>query len=87
MGGGEVLSLLRTALVVSGGVTPCQGGGGEQWGRGDGGGGEGAVQRRGSGGHQGAGLQAPQKLLVVPAQPLLLGALLLDGLVEVGVFL
>lgn len=43
------------------------------------------MQWGGGGGHEGAGLEAPQKLLIVPTQPLLLGALLLDGLVEVGV--
>lgn len=45
------------------------------------------MQRGGGRGHEGAGLETPQKLLVVPAQPFLLGALLLDGLLEVGVLL
>ncbi len=87
VGGGGVLSLLRAAVAVSGGVAPCYRWGGEQRGWGDGGGGEGAVQRGGGRGHEGAGLETPQKLLVVPTQPLLLRVLLLDGLMEVGVLL
>lgn len=45
------------------------------------------MQRGGGRGHEGAGLETPQKLLVVATQPLLLRALLLDGLMEVGVLL
>lgn len=45
------------------------------------------MQWRGGRGHEGTGLEPPQKLLVVPAQPFLLGALLLDGLVQVGILL
>lgn len=43
------------------------------------------MQWGGGGGHERTGLEAPQQLLVVPTQTLLLGALLLDGLLEVGV--
>lgn len=45
------------------------------------------MQWGGGRGHEGAGLEAPQQLLVVHAQPLLLGALLLDRLLQVGVLL
>lgn len=45
------------------------------------------MQRGGGGGNEGAGLETPEELLVVAAQPLLLGALLLHGLLEVGVLL
>lgn len=45
------------------------------------------MQWGGGRGHEGAGLETPQKLLVVPTQPLLLGALLLHGLMEVGILL
>ncbi len=45
------------------------------------------MQRGGGRGHEGAGLEAPQEFLVVPTQPLFLGGLLLDGLLEVGVLL
>lgn len=45
------------------------------------------MQRRRGRGHEGAGLETPQELLVVATQPLLLGALLLDGVVKVGVLL
>lgn len=45
------------------------------------------MQGGGAGRHQGAGLETPQQLLVVPTQPLLLSVLLLHGLVEVGVLL
>lgn len=41
----------------------------------------------GRGRHERAGLEAPQQLLVVPAQALLLGALLLDGVVQICVLL
>lgn len=84
---------LAAALAVSGRVAAGRGGvggggGGEEEGRGGhGGGGEGAVQRRGGRRHEGAGLEAPQQLLVVHAQPLLLRALLLHRLVQVGVLL
>ena len=43
------------------------------------------MQRRRGGGHEGAGLETPQELLVVATQPLLLGALLLNGIMEVGI--
>lgn len=45
------------------------------------------MQRGGCWGHEWAGLKTPQKLLVVAAQPLLFGALLLHRLVEIGVLL
>lgn len=45
------------------------------------------MQWGGGRGHEGASLEAPQKLLVVPTQPLLLSALLLNGLMEVGILL
>lgn len=45
------------------------------------------MQRGGCRGHEWAGLKTPQKLLVVAAQPLLFGALLLHRLVEIGVLL
>lgn len=87
MGRGGVRGLLGTAVAVSRGVAARHGRGGKERGGGGGGGGEGAVQWGGRGGHEGAGLEAPQQLLVVPTQPLLLSALLLDGVVEVGVLL
>lgn len=67
---------------MSGRVAAGNGRGREQGGRGDGGGGERAVERGGRRGHERAGLETPQELLVVAAQPLLLGALLLHRLVE-----
>lgn len=87
VGGGEVLSLLRAAVAMSGRVAAGHGRGREQRGRGDGGGGERAVERGRRRGHERAGLETPQKLLVVAAQPLLLGALLLHRLVEISVLL
>lgn len=87
VGGRAVLRRLGAALAVSGGVAARHGRGGEERGGGYGGGGEGAVQWGGGRGHEGAGLEAPQQLLVVHAQPLLLGALLLDRLLQVGVLL
>lgn len=87
VGGGEVLGLLRAAVAMSGRVAAGNGRGREQGGRGDGGGGERAVERGGRRGHERAGLETPQELLVVAAQPLLLGALLLHRLVEISVLL
>lgn len=79
VGGGAVLSLLGTAMAVSGGVTAGYRGGWEEWGWRKRGGREGTVQWRWGGGHEGTGLEAPQQLLVVPAEALLLSALLLNG--------
>lgn len=85
---GAVLSLPGTAVTVGGRVAPCQGRGGEQRGGGNRGGGEGGAVERGRGrGHEGAGLEKPQQLLVVAAQALLLSALLLHRVVQVGVLL
>lgn len=77
---------LRAAVTVGGRVAA---GGGEEGGAAGGGrrGGEGAVQRGGARGGQRARLQAPQELLVVAGQALLLGALLLHGPLQVGVLL